>query len=343
MLPVYGNAVTFHVVTMQIGTDSRGRRRFASHAGRIAAGYRPDEAERQWLTFLNVHGLASSDTLFELTRSMTGVRNRHNCSERLLRLWEAGILFKPIGQRATANADANFHVYDLAERGRMFLAREGLWVEALRPSGNFAHQLMVATITATIDIGCRRAGYQYVPPHEYLAGKRLKANVPFDWDDGRHICPLVPDTVFAIDYGNRSFIAYALEADRNTEPLRASSWQRKSDLRMLRQYRNFIGGKQYRQAYGRVANMMLLYVTVSEGHARTFLDLVGEELGAPACVAVGVLESFATPFRPPRLPMHLFDQPLRRAGKEGWRIGQAKAIGADRAALAPASPAGRRA
>ena len=179
---------------------------------------------------------------------------------------------------------------------------------------------MVAYITGTIDTMCRRSGYRYVPPHEYLDGQPMKTEVPFQWSDGKHSCALVPDAVFAIDYGKRSYIAYALEADRNTEPVAAKRWQRKSDLRTLRQYRNFIGQQQYRKAYGRKAKMMLLYITVSQGHATTLLDLVKQELGSPAYLAVGVMEAFRTPFQPPRMPRFLFDEPLMRVGREDWVI-----------------------
>jgi hypothetical protein len=305
---------------MRLPKDSKGRRKFASSSGRTVKGFDPDATERQWLSFLNVHGLASSEKLYELTCDRKGVRNRHNFSKKLQRLWEAGLTCKPEAQRATVNADSNFHVYDLSDHGRDYLKREGLWVEALRPSGNFAHQLMTAYITGTIDVMCRRSGYRFIPPHEYLAGKPIKVDVPFDWEDGRHTCPLVPDAVFAIDYGKSSFVAYALEADRNTEPLRNNRWQRKSDLRTIRQYRNFIAGRRYQRAYDRKADMMLLYITVSEGHARTFLSLVSEELGAPAYIAVGVLEAFKTPFRPPAMPEHLVEGPLNRAGRESWSI-----------------------
>lgn len=305
---------------MRTKHDTKGRRKFASHSGRVIRGHQPSPAERQWLSFLNVHGLASSELLYELTRDKKGVRNRHNFSEKLLRLWEAGLVSKPMAQRATECADNNFHIYDLSEKGREYLKREGLWVEALRPSGNFAHGLMVAYITGTIDIMCRRHRYHYIPPHEYLADNPLKAEVPFAWEDGRHTGPLVPDAVFAIDYGNHSFIAYALEADRNTEPVRAKRWQRKSDLRTIRQYKSFIADRQYQQAYGRQADMMLLYVTVSKGHAETFLELVAEELDSPTYIAVGVLEAFKTPFRPSKMPGYLFEGPLARVGRDGWTL-----------------------
>jgi len=56
--------------------------------------------------------------------------------------------------------------------------------------------------------------------------------------------------------------------------------------------------------------------------------MVGEELGSPAYVAVGVLDAFATPFKPPGLPVHLFEGPLPRSGREAWCMNQAQQAGA---------------
>src|SRR5690606_36372042 len=96
---------------------------------------------------------------------------------------------------------------------------------------------------------------------EYLDGRSLAFPVPFLWDDGEHTAPLAPDAVFAIDYGDNSFIAFALEADRNAAPHRHASWGRKSDRRTLRQYEAFIGRKLYKRAYTRDAMMMMLFIT----------------------------------------------------------------------------------
>lgn len=306
------------LIFMRYTHDTLGRVKYTPHTQNPIKDFMPNKRHIQWMQFLNLHGCLPSEYLYEYTREEMG--NKHNFREAIKKLYDGGMIYKPKGQRATEYPDRYFHCYDLTEKGKQYLKDNGLWVEALRPTGNWVHQLFISCITATVHIMCIRSGYRYIPPHEYLNGKPMKYDVLFDWDDGPHTVSLGPDAVFAIDYGDKSFIAYALEADRNTEPSEAKSWKRKSDLRTVRQYGNFISKRMYKKAYGREAMMMLLYVTVGETHAQNFLDIVARELGSPPYVTVGVEDAFRTPFYPPKLLTHLFEEPLLRAGREGWTL-----------------------
>jgi hypothetical protein len=271
------------------------------------------------MRFLNLHGCLPTNYLFELENEKSEAERRA-AQAQLKRLWLAGFVYRPRQQRATDNANYHQYVYDLTEKGRAYLKENELWVESVRPTGNWVHQLFVSCVTATVDIMCQREGYRYMPPHEYLDARPLSTPVPFRWEGTERTLPLAPDAVFAIGYDEKSFIAFALEADRNTEPNRSRNWSRKSDLRTIRQYGAFIGQKLYRQAYKREAHMVLLYITVSKGHAREFAKMVEEELKSPAYVAVGVVPEFETPFKPPVLLKHLFEGPLQRAGREPFTI-----------------------
>lgn len=279
----------------------------------------PTARHIRWLRFLNLHGPLPSQYLFDLEGEKTESQRRA-AQQQLTRLWIGGYVQRPRQQRATENSNYHHYVYDLTDEGRAYLQANGLRADALRPTGNFVHQLFVACVTATIDIMCQREGYRYIPPHEYLDGRSPIVDVPFAWDGKTHKAPMAPDAVFAIDYGNGSFIAFALEADRNTEPNTSNLPNRKSDLRSIRQYASFIGKKLYRQSYGREAMMVLLYVTVSAGHAANFTRLAADELGSPIYVAVGVVPEFQTPFRPPLLLRHLFEEGLIRPGREPFTI-----------------------
>lgn len=280
---------------------------------------RPTERQTRWLRFLNLHGPLPSQYLFDLEGEKTESQRR-SAQHQLTRLWRGGFICRPRAQRETDNSNYNHYVYDLTEEGRRYLEEIRAWVDACRPSGNFVHQLFIASVTATIDIMCQREGYRYIPPHEYLDGRRATVEVPFEWNGTRQKLPMAPDAVFAIDYGDSSFIAFALEADRNTEPNVSTLPTRKSDLRTIRQYGSFIGRKLYREAYGREAMMVLLYVTVNAGHATNFLRMVGDELGSPSYIAASVVSDFARPFKPPLLLKHLFEGPLLRVGREPFTI-----------------------
>jgi hypothetical protein len=277
----------------------------------------PTKRQIAWMRLLNLHGALPSTYLFEIENKEISCRRPQH---QLKRLWQAGYVYRPRQQRATENSNYNQYVYDLTELGKAYLRENGLWIEAVRPSGNWVHQLFVSCVTATIDIMCQRDGYRYIPPHEYLDGHALSSPVPFWWDDGDHVLPLAPDAVFAIDYGSNSFIAFALEADRNTEPNTAKLPTRKSDLRTIRQYGSFIGQKLYKRAYDRDAMMVFLYATVNARHAANFVEMAGRELSSPSYVAAGVVPEFDTPYKPPHLLRHLFEGPLTRAGKDPFTI-----------------------
>lgn len=297
--------------------DKLGREKFSPYPlSRIEMT--PNARQLRWLQFINLHGPLSSHYLYELTKDVG--TNFDNNSRYLKALFRGGYVYKPIQQRSTEYPDGHFHIYELTPKGEQYLRSKGLWIDAIRPTGKWVHQFFVSSITATIDIMCQREGYRYIPPHEYLNGQPMKVDTRFSWQ-GRPIeKPLVPDAVFAIDYGGGKFIAYALEADRNTEPNVSKTPNRKSDLRSLLQYQELIGKKLYKTAYKREALMMLLYVTVNPGHAENFLKLAGDTLGTPAWLAVGIEDAFAEPFYPPKLLTHLFDEPLARAGREPWTI-----------------------
>ncbi len=283
------------------------------------------------MQFLNLHGCLPTSYLFGLEQSEplrddNGDLPAHYLSyiraaqHQLLRLWRAGFICRPIQQRATDNANYHEYVYDLTEKGRAYLVDDGLWLDSIRPTGPWVHQLFVSCVTASIDLLCRRDGYRYVPPHEYLAGKSMKVDVPFRWKDGRvHTQPLCPDAVFAIDYGKNRYIAFALEADRNTET--AVSKKRRSPTvktheRTIRQYAGLIGGKLYKKAYAREAHMVLLFITVSPGKARKFADLVGPAIGACSYIAAGHVEEMGIPFKPPPILEDIWSGDLLRFGKE---------------------------
>jgi hypothetical protein len=180
---------------------------------------------------------------------------------------------------------------------------------------------MTSTITGTAEIFCKRNGYKFIPAHEYLNGLPIGVpDVPFTWGKVEKKGKLRPDSVFAIDYGNNSIITYFLENDRNTETVRATDPDQKSDLRSIRQYRNFIGGELYKDAYKRKSKAVLLYITVNAGHAQNVYELIGEEMGKCSYIAIGWEEAFEAPFHPPKLPLHLFEGPLPRAGLPPWTI-----------------------
>ncbi len=274
--------------------DCLGRRLFTTHTKNPAADFRPDARQIRWLQFLNLHTYASSKYLHEQTA------DTHRCtqtSSRMLRqLFDGGLVFKPHQQRETEGADGNHHVYALTDKGIAWLKREGLWVDALRPTGPWVHQFMVACITSSIHILCNRNGLKFIPGHDIT--NDLAVKVAFDWGAKRYTYQLIPDSLFAIKY-QKGFIAYLVEADRNTEPNDPSTPHRKSARRTIKQYAQFIGGKHYKQAYGLNCPLVVLNITVSDDHIRRVLEIIDEEIGACSYLTYATAPMFRTPFKVP--------------------------------------------
>lgn len=296
--------------------DRLGRWLFTSHTTRPIENFRPDARQLRWMQFLNLHGLASSKYLHEHTS------DTHRCpqtSSRMLRqLFDGRMIYKPRQQRETQGADGNFHIYALTKRGVDHLKQEGLWVDALRPTGQWVHQYMVASITASMHILSEREGYEFIPGHQITDS--LAVDISFKWNGRNHECVLVPDSLFAIQYG-KGYIAYLLEADRNTEPNDPKTPYRKSARRNIKQYASFIGHKIYKQNYGLNCPLIVLNITVSDEHIKRIMPIIKEETGACNFLAYGTAPMFRSPFKPPTdLLTNIFREPLMRQGREPFTI-----------------------
>lgn len=301
--------------------DKRGRVKFTTHTQKPNRFFNPGLVHFKILKFINLHGPLSSEIIGEYLGT-----NRHNVREHIKNAFDGQLLYRPIEQTYNTNFPTrNFHVYDLTEKGRKLLEDSGHLFDSRKPSSSDAadkwwHQHMIATITATIHLCCDREGYRYIPPHEILKGAKIGHLVPFKWAEKELISTvkLTPDAVFAIDYGG-SRVLYCLEADRNTETRAPKTWDRKSDLRSIKQYANFFEKKLYQKAYGVDYPVYLLFVTVSESHKYNFIDQVREELGESKEITAASIEGFARPCRSPKLPKLFYDG-LPRAGHEPYTV-----------------------
>lgn len=270
------------------------------------------------LKTLNVFPLLSSFYLYEIATDLS----YDAFKESIKQLWYRGYVYRPRQQIETTNADYNQYVYALTEKGEKYLKQHGLWVEAVKPTGPWKHQFMVSTTLATLKHLSDKNGYRFIPPHEYLRNVTREnplriPELPFKWDKQTVKMPLEPDAICAIDYGDGA-IAYAIEADRATEPTIATDLKKKSYKRMVAQYKALLSNRTHHKYYphDNPPPMMLLFVTVEQGRVRAFLDLVEK---SPFFTALAIPE-FGTFFKPPDLLTERFEKPLERAGKEPWYI-----------------------
>jgi Replication-relaxation len=283
-------------------TDSLGRATF--HHVEPQIGIRPTEREVRWLKHIERHGSQSSTYLHALTCDTH--RSKDTSLRQLKKLRATGYLDLPAQQRATAHADFNPYIYDLTRKGRNHLTDIGLDEPTIRPHGHWVHGFMTACASASIDMAATRDGVEYVPGHKILAINDASLAIPI----GNR--KLIPDQLFALNYGG-SFRAFALEADRGTEP-KTSQSARKSYASSIELYRSLIDRQLYKAHYGLKANLLVLMVFSSRTNELRFLDLVQNHTGAASgYFMTQVVDCFQDSWKSPPLWSQLYDQPWNRA------------------------------
>jgi hypothetical protein len=155
---------------------------------------------------------------------------------------------------------------------------------------------MVCDILSSIEIGARATpNLRFVSWTEVLASPKMPettrgaarpmaASVPVTLAASERRTslridrPLVPDALFGLEYttlGARQYRFFALEADRNTEPIVRSNLRQSSYLRKILQYREVAARSLYRTVWG-LPNLIVLNVTVSDRHRQNLMRLVDE-------------------------------------------------------------------
>jgi Replication-relaxation len=232
----------------------------------------PTNREVRWLKHLERHGPQSSIFLHELTK------NTHRCKDTALRQLQnlrlGGFLMLPPQQRATMRAECNPYIYDLTLKAKRWLADHDLAEPTVRPTGHWWHGFAVACATSALDIAAARGGVRFIPTHDILARRGAPLAIPVA---GRF---LIPDQLFAFDYGNR-FRTFALEVDRGTEPI-TSPANRKSLLASVDAYTAMIARDLGRAHYGLKSSLLALWVFATNKRAATFLDVVRVRSGKAA-------------------------------------------------------------
>jgi hypothetical protein len=315
--------------TMQTKLDTLGRR--PRHI-RTPSGKSLHLTDRDLLLLskLHRHGPLPSPYLRAFSKLL---RNDERCAtRRLADLYHetqtphnGAYLDRPAQQFNTIDPRSNHIVYDLTARGQQALKDARAWSQyAPKIAGSWVHRLMTACITASIEIETlRRSDVRFIAQEEILsrAGAALRFDVPFtDPVSGNTMSkPLIPDALFGLQYNKPSGTYYRfffVEADRNTEANRSGSFERKSYLRTILQYRELIGRGLYKEPLQLTAGAMVLNVTTGHEHMRKLVELTGElsEGRGNNYMLYAAIPDFATPFKPPDILTDLFAAPWSRAG-----------------------------
>ena len=259
--------------------------------------------------------------------------------KRLGTLYHDGYLDRPSRQWQAINARYMPAVYELGKRGEQTLRAAGIVVNAM-PSQQFSHSLMVCDILGSIEIGIQSnpelrliswseimakmpaAGAERDNPMELPC--QVSFTFPRSMTTHRLSKPLIADAVFGIEYKpTKSFRFFALEADRNHEPVMRNNLSQTSYLRKLLQYREIAKGA-YRTYWG-LPNLLVLNVTTSEAHMQNIMTLVSKltEGKGASYLLFKTMPSLASFETAPLPDACMLTKPWSRAGFDPFEIHKA--------------------
>jgi len=233
-----------------------------------------------FLYALFIHGPLSTAMLRALIAPTV---SQWTVTERLKELKRKpnGFIDQPWQQRAAVNANYNHLVVSLARAGLQVLlenaritTEQARWYVGINENRKtYEHDTMAAHIMASLEIGCREsADLRFISwldifSHEKCPSETKAAHnpfvIPYSIDKTEHT--VIPDGLCAIAHREHGVSFYAIEADRNNEPIETSNLARSSYAKHLHGYRYILRNELYKTHYG-VPNMQVLNITVSELH-----------------------------------------------------------------------------
>lgn len=294
----------------------------------------PQSRDLLWFEKLHEHGPLPSSFLLEYCKHSHSSEKR--AKERLTDLFnedrtpdDGTYLSRPPQQFRTLDSRHNQLVYDLTKASRKALDTAGTQRKAGNTSaGPWVHRLMVGCITASVELETlNRRDVSYIPQSQILA--RADADLRYSTtiaepSGATYAKDLIPDAVFGLQYhtskGNR-FRFFMVEADRATEPATTKNFNRKSVLRNILQYRDYIENELYKEHLNLTAPMLVLNVATDETRMAKMLQVTAEQM--PNGCSYQLFQTwaeFAEIWKPPSPNPALLVEDWEKAGLEPFKI-----------------------
>ena len=201
---------------------------------------------------------------------------------------------------------------------------------------------MICDILSSIEIGARAdPSLRFISWPEILASPKMPettrnaarpmaARVPITHaalgagKSHRMDRPLLPDALFGLEYtarGTKQYRFFALEADRNTEPIVRSNLRQSSYLRKILQYREIVARSVYKTLWG-LPNLLVLNVTINDRHRRNIMRLVDELTKGKGSTFLlfGTMPSLASLAQSPRPIPNILTRAWHRTGHPDFFI-----------------------
>jgi hypothetical protein len=297
----------------------------------------PQPRDLLWFQKIHEHGPLSSSFLHAFSAHLA--KSEKRAKDRLTDLFNEDrtphggpYLIRPNQQFDTFDARYNLTVYDLDRAAEAALKERGMWHSFPRThTGAWKHNYMVAAITASIELATLHwPNINYIPQHAVLERAKTDLRFPVSIQIPRtrkkREVDLIPDALFGLEYicnGTKTYRFFAVEADRGTEPTRASRFNRKSHLRSFLQYREYVGQKLYKEHLGLKSGLMVLNVTKDQVTHNRMMGMADElfERGN-SYMLFSYVDAFTGYFKPVAPIADLLSSHWSRAGLPDFRIDQ---------------------
>lgn len=252
------------------------------------------ERDIVWFSFMHRHGGRLPTSYIHDWTGPTHP-NYQSTQNRLKLLARAGYLTRPDAQFETSHPEYNELIHELTDKADALLKSQGLYfARAPRMGGWFKHQVFLSCVLASIELNCREAGYGFIPQHVLLdrAGVGLAMMIDGDKVEDDGLCAIVID-------GKEIYLP--IEIDRGTHRTWSQKLDAKSWKRSVKQKREIIGSKKYKEHLKTESGALQLIVTISQAKQEGILEVIAEEM-PKGCnyLLVTYIPEFGRVFHPPR-------------------------------------------
>ncbi len=240
-------------------------------------------------------------------------------------------LARPPQQRESATANYRFLIYELDNRGHALLRERGMSLQPRAQCRNFAHELMVAQIAASLELGTREHPHVHliswqeilanpttpqatrqssnpasIPVAFTIRGERISLNLTAD---------LQPFGLERMIDGRRTYLFFpGVEADCATEPLDPSDPARSSIAKKIAAYAAIAEQRIYQSHFG-FPNFLVPFVTSNVVRMESMMKLVEKMImGGSKLFLFKTLPTFASAEKPPPAGGQMLTTPWQRAG-----------------------------
>jgi hypothetical protein len=241
-------------------------------------------------------------------------------------------LARPHQQRQCADANYRHLIYELDERGRRTLRERALSFLPKSYHHNFTHEVMVAQITASIELGTRATpGVRLITWPEIIAHETTPLvtrnaaapatiRVSYELRGERRCDDIAADArPFGLERiidAKRSYLFFpGIEADCATEPIDASDTVRSSIAKKFAAYLAIAEQGVFRTHFG-FPNFFVPVITTGTARMESIMQLLGRLTGGRGSKMI-LFKTFPTltsPDKPPPPNGHMLTAPWQRVG-----------------------------